>query len=159
MPNKTIPASLLKRVAEAADGYRNGEEIWCVAALKFPHDLEVFQDSLSAENFKNSNKSTHEIFGPFTSGKPPSKQKNLRNDIKDITITLIKNGRPKKISIDSNKIDCLFWSEAAFDKFVFPYYAQLYGVEHAAKIRKETLANTDTIIFGHTDGTRWLPKS
>ncbi len=82
-------------------------------------------------------------------------RKDARSQIQEIVVVL-KQG--KKITIDPLEVDCLFWGEASFDKFVFPYYAQLYGVEHAAKMKKETITNDEAIIFGHTDGTRWLPK-
>lgn len=150
-----MTASLLKRVAEAADGYRSGNEIWIVAATKFPHELEVFKIDTEAQEYKKQKSRTHEIFGPFMTGSPTA-MSSSRSQIKEIVVTL-KTG--KKINIDPNECDSLFWSESAFDKFVFPYYSQLYGVEHAAKMRKETVANSEAVIFGHTDGTRWLPRA
>jgi hypothetical protein len=154
MASTPLSASLLKRLGEAADGYRNGREIWCVVATKFPHDLEVFFSEAEANKDCKTKAKTHAVFGPFLSG-GVQKDGNA-SEITDITLTIKQGGKSKKIKIDPKNMDCIFWSESAVDKFVFPYYAQLYGVEHTAKMRKAITSEGGVVICGHTDGTRWI---
>ena len=157
MSSKPLSASLLKRLGEAADGYRDGREVWCVAATKFPHDLEVFFSESEANKYHSDHTRTHSVFGPFKTGSEVSASSEV-GEVVEITVTIKVAGKKKDVKIDPKKIDCLFWSESAIDKFVFPYYAQLFGVEHAAKMRKQSFGQGGPILAGHTDGTRWLPS-
>lgn len=153
--NRPLSASLLKRLGEAADGYRDGREIWCVAATKFPHDLEVFFTKTEAEDFRKSIKKTHEIFGPYKTGSGIHKVVDGKK-ITEIIVKIKDNETIKEITINPEEYDCIFWSEAAVDKFVFPYYARLFDVEYAAKMKKATLAKGGIVLCGHDRKTRWL---
>jgi hypothetical protein len=54
-------------------------------------------------------------------------------EIVSVTVTT-KGGKVTKYSADS--VDALFWSLAAFDKFVAPYLASVSGVQYAAEQRE-----------------------
>lgn len=154
MNNKLLSASLLKRLAEAADGFRDGREIWCVAATKFPHELEVFFSEVEADALCKVRTKTHSVFGPFKTGSETARLA-VRPEIIEISVTIKEGGKTKQVKVDPKEVDCLFWSESAVDKFVIPYYARLYGVEHAAKMRK-TFAAERKALSGHDRKTRWL---
>lgn len=48
----------------------------------------------------------------------------------------------------NGKTDALFFSVAAVEKFLLPYYTQLYGPEHAQQIRNRYLGTSGTVL-GH----------
>ena len=154
MTSKLLSASLLKRLAETADGFRDGREIWCVAATKFPHDLEVFFSEAEADTFCKVRARTHSVFGPFKTGSETARL-GVGAEIIEIVVTIKEDGKTKQVKVDPKEIDCLFWSESAVDKFIVPYYARLYGVEHAARMRKTFIAEGNR-LSGHDRQTRWL---
>src|SRR5690349_6369503 len=128
MATTAISASMLKRVAEAADGYRSGEEVWVVAEHAFPHDAEVFKREADAKIYLSKASNLRQIFGPFVSGNSHS-QFGERPEVSAIVGTVTEGGKSKQVQIHPKACDSIFWSAAAFDKFVFPYYASLYGVD------------------------------
>jgi len=152
----TITASLLKRLGEAADGYRTGADIWCAAEIAFPHELEVFPTEQEAKQYCSQQGTQYEVFGPYCT--PVDARKAVSGRVLNIKVTVESGGTTKDIDIDPNEVDALFWGESSADKFVFPYYTSLYGVEKAAQMKRDFLTS-QAVIFGHTDGTRWLPRT
>lgn len=125
-----MPASLLKRVAEAAAGLRDGRRVWFVAERAFPHALEAFHDEDQADVAVAKSPDSRVKVGPCLTPDDHAGRKRIE------WIKVKIEGGDKAIEFDPEETDALFFSKSALDKFVYPYYTALYGPEEAAKMRK-----------------------
>lgn len=123
-----ISAMLARRLAGAASGYPDGRKIWFTARYQ-RLDL-AFNVSEPYEDRPSAPDSAFGVFGPYQTPSQPSK----RNEVVRVTLEL-SNGETK--TIDPRKVDSLFWSESALEKFVIPYYGAVGDLELAMKIRSE----------------------
>lgn len=149
---RQVPASLLKVLGEAADGYRTGEAIYIAASYNFPHELEVFEDEQDAEAYVQQSDKTPDwgVFGPYVTNQVERLTAGTDYEILSIKVSIRKNGKEEEIEIDPKESDLLVWSESAMDKFIYPYYVQLYGIEAVSELKLLGLAR-------HDRKTRWLP--
>jgi hypothetical protein len=136
-----LPASLLRRLAEAADGFRDGTDRYVVAAREFPHKVAgAFRDSTEAKAIavarSLSDTLHYAVFGPYVTIAEPVPDSLVKGpeDVVSVTVKTI-DGKVKTYSADS--VDALFWSVAAFDKFVAPYLTSVAGVQYAAEQREK----------------------
>lgn len=167
---KPISAALARRLAEAADGYRNIGEVNFLARYE-PDKVKLFDLSraypakhtnpgdLDPEDRMKLNHPDYDWFGPY--------------DTKDsvvpkLTITRIvvwvmgegEEERPIEIptrpSPDPEKkpFDALFWSLSAVEKFAVPYYARLHGGKYADQVVTDFIAD-DFFLTGHRPGTEY----
>ena len=155
MSNQVVAVSLLKRIAEAVDGYRNIDNVWVSAKLDFPHELEIFESEAEAED--HAQKYNYETFGPYTARRNLNSPDEIIEEVVEIKITLKRGDKIEEIKLDSKNTDAVFLSESAVDKFVMPYYTQLYGVEYAATLKSES--SKKGIISCHIRTTKWTPPS
>ena len=58
-----LSASLLRRLAEAADAHRTGQSIWLVADPRFPHDVDTVLVSPPAEDLVLP--AGYHVYGPY----------------------------------------------------------------------------------------------
>lgn len=138
--NREVPASLLARLSEAADGIRNGKPIYFVAQLvpdpESGHDVMGYFNSVKeayehppAKALLKTGK--YMIFGPYrTDDDKGYKQK-------DVIKVVIYRKKGKPVELDGAKFDCIFWSLSAMDKFVIPYYTSIGDLKKAEKVRKD----------------------
>jgi len=154
----TIPsATLLRRLAEAADGYRDGMDRYVAADRNFHltrHGHKVAgvfltrQEAEAAAGQANNVEAgaRYSVFGPFRTMRDVVTE--TAEDVVSVTV-LMKNGKTKVYSADS--VDALFWSLPAFDKFVAPYLTSVAGPEYAWEQRelyrqgKSPLANSQGV--------------
>jgi hypothetical protein len=154
----TLPsATLLRRLAEAADGYRDGEPRYVAADRIFRPDARghkvagVFltrEEAAAAADKANNAESGAEyrVFGPYRT--MPDSLAEGPEDVVSVTV-LMKNGRTKTYSADT--VDALFWSLPAFDKFVAPYLTSVAGPRYAWEQReffrrgRSPLANSQVV--------------
>lgn len=120
-----VSAFLLRRLAEAVDGFR-GQEVFCRS--RFTPDAQ-FDFEVSVEPAEPSGLTTlaakqdpdFGVFGPFLT--PEAKGPNLKDTrIKKITITLDDD---RVVNVNPKKTDALFWTVSAVEKFLVPYYASV----------------------------------
>lgn len=143
--NKAIPASLLSRLSEAADGTRNNKPVYFVAQL-VPHPdhghdvMGYFRSVQDAFNHPRAKpllqKGTYMIFGPYQTKEDPESKP------KDVLKVVIHRSGGKVVELDGRKFDCLFWSLSAFEKFVIPYYTSVSDLNKAAQVRKDFMKET-----------------
>lgn len=153
--NKPISASLMRRLAEAADGYRTGNPVYIIAEIKPPHEIMLVSDENSIkEMFASLNSDEYDIFGPFITKE--NKQFSEFGEVFEVQVKIKKGSDIKIISIDPKETDSLFWSLSAIEKFVFPYYTLIYGPDYVAKLRKQLLSG-QTKVLGHIRSTKWIP--
>jgi hypothetical protein len=130
-------ASLLRRLAEAADGFRDGMPRWVAIHRKGQqghHDvLGVFRSFDLANDTAQKRGPEYATFGPFVTKDDPPDLSSTDEDVVEVTVRQ-KNGVVKRFSPDS--VDALFWSLAAFDKFIAPYLTSVDGVRYAAEQRE-----------------------
>jgi hypothetical protein len=139
-----LSSTLARRLAEAADGFRNVNQVFFIAGYKFPHAIKDFPDLASAEEYysdKGFKEKDYAIFGPY---KTTDEVENLDltgvENIKKVELTVhFKNGDYKNVSLPGS-IDSIFFNLSSFDKFVFPYYCHLYGAKYAKKMRDNLIS-------------------
>lgn len=165
----SISATLLKRIAEAVDGTRTGEDVYVVASDVFPHDVAGVYPVLDAATAAMKKNDDHRVHGPYTTTRDtgaavafapfchdpysnrcpftrPEPAWKL-DDIADITVTATRRDGKKwsaSFSPAKEKVDALLFTLAAADKFYIPYIAKVAGAKHAAQIRDEMAAYAST---------------
>lgn len=144
-------ASLLRRLAEAADGFRDGEPRWVAIHRKGQqghHDvLGVFKSFEKARDTAQKRGLEYAVFGPFVTVDDPPDQSSSEKDVVEVTVKQ-KNGVVKRFSPDS--VDALFWSLAAFDKFIAPYLTSVDGVRYAAEQREAYRIGRSPLAYSTT---------
>jgi hypothetical protein len=151
-------ASLLRRLSEAADGYRDGKPHWVVIHRKGDRGhhqvLGVFMSFEEASFTAQRAGSEYATFGPFVTRDDPPDESSGEEDVVEVLVRQ-KNGVVKRFSPDS--VDAVFWTLAAFDKFIAPYLTTVDGVRYAAeqrelyRIGKSPLAYSTAV--GHKAGS------
>lgn len=130
------PASLVRRLAEAADGYRDGRDHWVVAsrkAYKGNHRvIGVFDTFQEADFAARRQGSDYGAFGPYRTPVEEFLVKTGRR-VREVIVVYV-DGEKKNYSADS--VDALFWGLSAFDKFIVPYLASVASAEYAAEQRE-----------------------
>jgi len=162
---RAMSASLLRRLAEAVDGYRSGETLFVVAAWRFPHGVAgVLRNPREATEIARRRGVEYGVFGPYFA--PPDSGNEMMlyalgpcpglhewdswcpdttfalnqavpyANIHDITITLhAKEGASVERVLAPHDVDAVFFTLSAIDKFAMPYYTRLYGAQYAADMR------------------------
>jgi hypothetical protein len=130
-------ASLMRRLAEAADGYRDGKPHWVAIQRNGQQGhhrvLGVFDTYQQAAFEARRVGPEYQAFGPFVTVDAPPDESSSGEDV-DYVIVRQKDGVEKRFGADS--VDALFWSLAAFDKFIAPYLTSVDGVRYAAEQRE-----------------------
>jgi hypothetical protein len=160
-----VPASLLSRLAEAADGIRNGQDIWFVArpapdALT-RHDIQgFFETQKDAEDLllrrNTDGEASYRIFGPFNTSDPDY---HPNETVEKVVIHLKRRNAPedagtREVVVPGDQYDALFWSMSSVDKFVIPYYVGVDDIPAAARVRS-TFANPASIALIHLPGSSY----
>jgi hypothetical protein len=159
-------ATLLKRLGEAVDGYRDGRPMWVVAAYAFPHEvLGVYSDSGRAAEM--ARRSGFHAFGPFVAlpdiprattyayaVKPCVHYDPTRwvcgdtlfpagvpsSQVDSVSVVVYTTGGvPHRESFRGAEVDAVFFTMSAIDKFVIPYYTLLYGAAYGVDVRRGSL--------------------
>jgi hypothetical protein len=146
-----ISASLLRRLAEAADGYRSGKPVFIVATATPPHDVDpvyaVYEDASKAKLGVAKAGASYRVFGPYVTGRDRFKGKPA--EVVSITVKLQTEARETStVTVDPQAYDLLVWTLPALDKFVIPYYARIYGAEQANQLREDYLRNASISPLG-----------
>lgn len=153
-----LPASLLSRLTEAADGHRDGQVSWLVGKLKRKYkkgykikgpykDQEVaYEKNRDLFDDQEPTNDLAKIFGPFLTYEDFGEKES---QVEYVTLHL-KGG--DVVKLDGAKYDCVFWSLSAVDKFVVPYYVQIANLEEAEEVRDHFL-DDGTIAAIHIPGS------
>jgi hypothetical protein len=124
---KQVSAFLLRRLAEAVDGFR-GEEVFCSARFTPDQDFDFKVAVKKKDDPFGAVDDEVGIFGPFFT--PEARGPDLKDtQIESITVKL-KDGRV--IKVDPQKTDSLFWTVSAVEKFLVPYYASVNSAPFAS---------------------------
>lgn len=141
-----IPAGLLKRLAEAADSFRDGLYHYFICKTTFPYDLHNTQgypsdsdadcaadDILSGLVNQND---TYYKFGPYKTDSDG--EADIEYD--SIQVRYLRNDIELYCETFDSSTDAIVLSVSAYDKFFEPYYVRLYGIDAANDLRKNIVA-------------------
>lgn len=156
-----IPASMYRRLAAVVDGFRSGENSWFALANEFPHEPLTTADGVTqfttreaaeaavAGVMEKGAPAAYEIFGPCKTQRELS-----RATVTSISATV--DGRSRTANVDTDA-DMVVWSMSAFDKFVAPYYFELWGSNQRAwdQVQAGRASMKASGIFLH----KWPTKS
>lgn len=141
-PQDTVlkSATLLRRLAEAADGYRDGADRFVAATREFPHRVAgVFLTRGEAETVAaDSSTSTvhYEVFGPYRTAAEAGVSPEI-DDVDSVVAYYAGGGeKPYKKTYNGKEYDALFWGLPAFDKFVAPYLTSVARADYAQSQRQ-----------------------
>ncbi|HEU5218218.1 MAG TPA: hypothetical protein VFU23_06140 [Gemmatimonadales bacterium] len=148
-----MSASLARRLAEAADGYRDGLEHWFTIDIRSPHTICGVFDTFDAA--RTSTRSPEcRVFGPVVT--PPDlgwpgpiimlgcthqdnpissiwrpsvcpKRVIPMADVRLMEFVVITERDTIRLDLKREGIDALFLTPSSIQKFVVPYYARLNG--------------------------------
>lgn len=165
MSQRPWPASLVIRMGEAADGYRDGIERWFVVSYAPPHDLRVFLDRGEAEAARDGLQQEMdaagagevcEVFGPFATEPDPGPF-GPKAGVASIAVTVRRGDEEVVVPIDPRKYDSIFWSLSAVDKFAIPYYVGMSGLDFATSVREKFVGN-EVFLMGHMPNSTYAPE-
>jgi hypothetical protein len=169
-PPRPMSASLLRRLAAAADGYRTGAPVWIVASYDRPNPVAgAFPDSLSAARAATELRSRgpYAVFGPYVTPQdfdrppvlilaphwPPTIRDNvdsmvrrlpeapwLVRDIDSLALVVYHRERAPLRVAMPYPPDALFFTLSAIDKFAVPYYTDLDGTAGVSQWRDSLAA-------------------
>lgn len=131
-----VSASLLRVLAEVADEHRTGRPIFLVADYQYPHKvIGQLSTRREAERMRADSGSTFGVFGPYTT--PADAAPDSAGVVMAVRIMReTPGGRRETFRVDS-RVDALFLTRSAIDKFLIPYYARIYGPEYAQSLRDQ----------------------
>lgn len=143
-----VPAGLLKRLAEAADSFRDDLVHYFICKTIFPYDLHNTQGYSSdadadcaADSLLNTLGQGYYKFGPYktdTEGEPAILYDSIQ-------VRYMQGNNELYNETLSSDTDAIILSVSAYDKFFQPYYVRLYGLEEATELRKQALAGLKSL--------------
>ncbi|HEU4453697.1 MAG TPA: hypothetical protein VFR81_11590, partial [Longimicrobium sp.] len=156
MNARPLSAALLRRLGEAADGYRTGRPIYVVACYDDPrNDLRVFERESDAVEHLARAGDRFGMFGPFAT---PADGSATGSPVREVAVTLhASDGGERVVRLDGAKYDSFFWSASAIDKFAVPYYAATAGLDNAAEMRRRATQGPVCALI-HMPTSEWTPE-
>jgi len=132
----TVSATMLRALAEAADGFRTGRDVFLVADYRFPHNIiGPFATRPLAERARGDSGAYFGVFGPFRTA--VDRRSDSATRVIDVTIvTETPQGRRDTIKVKPTVVDALFFTQSAVDKFLIPYYSRVYGPQYATVLQR-----------------------
>ena len=137
-----LNAGLAKRLAEAADCFRDGKYHYFICKKAPPYDLNYTKGfdsdeeaSSEADAAKAALGKDYEKYGPYKTDLADAPT----FDYDAVQITFLKEGNPVYTVPFEGDVDAIILSVSAYDKFFQPYYVLLYGIEVAKELRKQSV--------------------
>ncbi len=146
--HRPMPASLLRRLAEAADGLIGPK--WIVASytlINGEHDIVGRPYDSRAEAQSYVPNADYDVFGPYglvttRTPHPPIERFGIH----------IEGGAVMEIR--GEDFDAFFWSESALRKFALPYYANVVSPEYAIRLREQFM-DPNVVMMAHDPMTEY----
>lgn len=156
-------STLLSRLAEAVDGNRKGKAVVFVAEYWYHpkekgHEVHgPFETCKEAAKFredelKDEKGMKYGIFGPFWTRWSPSGSTSSRKGSPVVEKVVVHLTGGQTIDLDPKDVDAVFWSPAAVEKFVIPYYVGIGTVQEGVTILD---ALNSGVVLVHRPGSEW----
>lgn len=156
---RAMSPRLLKRLGEAAMGWPRsyGEQYWICRYKRDPqtrsYDIDgAFHTETEAID-AIAGREGFGVFGPYTPELGEELRPNLPSSLNVEKVYVKVEGVADLIEVDE-RFDALFWSPAAIEKFVFPYYCGAEGLDYTVRVRDEYV-NRDAYLMAHSDDTEY----
>lgn len=160
-------ASLLHRLAESADAYRNGDTVYLVASDRLPYDVvggfASFEQAREASQGKDDSYHTYpvltepdvrgramavlpgcyknDITTQWVCPKFPVTQALRMSDVEFIDVVYrLRAGAPVTVRLRADSVSAMIFTVDAFDRFIVPYYTKLFGPARVKLMRDSVLA-------------------
>ena len=158
--NPPTSAGLHRRLAEAADGYRDGEPVWFVAHSQDPSQevLGPFRSQSEALTAAEGEPG-YDAFGPFIT--EPETTRIGEEKIAGAAVWVREaDGSFSWAVYEPSEVDAVFLTDSAIDKFVVPYLTRVHGPAYAERIRDSQLSSIEgrPCCHGPTSITRSCGK-
>jgi hypothetical protein len=144
---RPVAPSLLRRLAEAADGVTG--PAWFVVSYELIRGKHKIYGPFGSEAQAVTHLSSpeqHGVFGPFQA---------------PLTVVHTQTILGWEMHLDdgtsralTERYDAFFWSHSALRKFVLPYYANVVDPEYAIRIRK-AFDKEDVVLMAHDPMTEY----
>ncbi|MGH7471614.1 MAG: hypothetical protein ACRENP_26980 [Longimicrobiales bacterium] len=142
-------------MAEAADGLRDGKAHWFLVSLKAPHSVTPFDSAKEADKaLAKRGGGKFAVLGPYLTRSEPAPKGARRAQRKIRSVLIYYEGEKKPVKVDLKKVDAIFLSESALDKFVYPYMSRVHGVPETARMREAFMTEGEPVSF-HMPWTDW----
>jgi hypothetical protein len=130
-----VTATMLRALAEAADEFRTGRDVFLVGDYRFPYNISgPFTTRAAAERVRADSGAYFGVFGPYRT--PADRRSDSARRVVRVTlVTESAQGKRQTIEVDPTVVDALFFTQSAMDKFVIPYYSRLYGPQYATVLQ------------------------
>lgn len=165
---EVLPATLLRRVGSAVEGYRIGRPVWVVVSRQFPHNVAgVYMSNEEAQQALRLAGLTYVEMGPYaaatdstsaasstmlyglvcikqldTSCLSDSTHVTTMDSVRSVTISIqTTSGSVISRTLPPERVEAVYFTMSALDKQVITYYTQVYGIRYAASFREEVLRN------------------
>lgn len=151
---RPISAKLARRLAAAADGYRDGREVWFTARYvpENGYNFHISKPIVREDLGKVTLKDDEGLFGPFETPFDPGDQK--RTPIEKITLHLAGGGA---VTFAAADYDSLFWSTSALDKFAVPFYVEFLGMEAGEQLQQD-FQKAEVFAVAHGPNTEYTTR-
>lgn len=156
-----VSATVAKRLAAAADGFRHGRPMYFVSGFRDPAGLQRFEGEegrVAAEQARLEREAKgggekYGVFGPFVTGSGHGPAVPAAAEVLDVTVRMkLPDGSMRTQVLGGGEYDALFWTRSAVDKFVVPYYAGALGLQYATRVSEE-FAGRDVYMLAHLPDT------
>ncbi|WP_336517189.1 hypothetical protein [Pollutibacter soli] len=161
-----LPAGLARRLAEAADGFRDGLYHYFIASSTYPYFLLIPQGSSSDDNAKNAALAelekarldfpnrNYEVYGPFLTEFDIPLLDYDTIEIRLLSTAQYQNPVVVRSFTVTSDTDAIFFTMSAYDKFAHPHYSRMHSPQTMMSIRSNTQQSMGSKIFAiHKSGT------
>jgi hypothetical protein len=163
---KRKSATLLRRLGEAVCGHRDHAHAYFVGPYRYdPEDgghrlVGPFPDQRPAQEYMDAQQlsyDTHDVFGPYdgTGSHLPAPPKPRKVTAVVIHVADEDGGNERKVVLNPQLYDAVFWSQSAVEKFLVPYYTAIGSLEEGSVVR-EAMRRASTLGLVHLPGSEWV---
>jgi hypothetical protein len=152
-----LPEDAMRRLVEVVDGCRGVEGVvFVVFRNEFPYEAISLHHHEEEAATKAASKAGLSYFGPVEPTDPPpdfvaikkttgTTFKPLKRAVSRVVLFDSNNEKVEEFNVNlegqltdpQNDIEALLFTQSSVDKYAIPYVTRVYGVEYAAKRRRE----------------------
>lgn len=159
--NTTPSPLVLRKLASVATAVKFDGDFWVITSRRRESDSEIFFDHKSASDrlsVLQERESSFDLYGPYRNEPDSDLSPEKEDMVAVLTVIRESDGSVNLVNWNPTKFDALFWTQSAMEKFLIPYYSNLYGPAYAEELRRE-MAGENCVARGHGVRSRSYPCS